>query len=317
MSQFKSKSHLAAIKANFHTLKFAAVDIGSNAIRMQVSSVISFQDHVNLKKLEYIRFPLRLGQDVFVNEEISPANQARFIKLMNAFRLLIELYEVDDFMICATSAMREARNGREVVSKVKEEQGMDIKIINGDEEAYLINNAITGFMDEKTYLHIDVGGGSTEINLYVNRVKVNSRSFRIGSVRRLQHLDSPGVWDKMQQWVVRNTQAYRGIITAVGTGGNIVKIFELANKKPGKTLSLVKGLEIKKALESMTIEDRIQELALNPDRADVILPASEIYFSIMRWANARQILVPNVGLKEGIIKNLFEKRSDGRPVQFS
>ena len=284
---------------------------------MQVSSVISFPDHVNLKKLEYIRFPLRLGYDVFLNEEISPDNQIRFVKLMNAFRLLIELYEVDDFMACATSAMREARNGREVVNKVREEYGVDIRIINGDEEAYLINNAITGFMDEKTYLHIDVGGGSTEINLYVNRIKVNSRSFRIGSVRRLQHQDSPGIWDKMRQWVEQNTEAHRGTIMAIGTGGNIVKIFEIANKKTGKTLSLVKGLKVKKALENMTMEERIRELALNPDRADVILPASDIYFSVMRWANARHILVPNVGLKEGIIKNLFEKKADGRPVRFS
>lgn len=284
---------------------------------MQVSSVIRFPDHVNLKKLEYIRFPLRLGHDVFLNEEISPDNQIRFVKLMNAFRLLIELYEVDDFMACATSAMREARNGREMVDKVREEYGVDIRIINGDEEAYLINNAITGFMDEETYLHIDVGGGSTEINLYVNRVKVNSRSFRIGSVRRLQHQDSPGVWDKMRKWVEQNTKAHRGTIMAIGTGGNIVKIFELANKKPGKTLSLVKGLKVKRALENMTMEERIRELALNPDRADVILPASDIYFSVMRWANARHILVPNVGLKEGIIKNLFEKKADGRPVRFS
>lgn len=288
-------------------MRLAAVDIGSNAIRFQITNVISYQGKTTFKKLEYVRFPLRLGNDVFGSKSISKASEAKFLKLMHAFKLLIDLYEVDNYMACATSAMREAKNGEEIAGKVLDELGLKIRIIDGNKEAELINRAISSYIDEKTYLHIDVGGGSTELNLYHKREKVNSRSFKIGSVRRLGRHDSPVIWKNMKQWIALNVKKEYGPITAIGTGGNINKIFELAKTKTNKALSIAKVEQIKEYLSSYTYEERVNVLQLNPDRADVILPASEIYISVMHAAKVKSIIVPDVGLKDGIMQVLYEK----------
>lgn len=288
-------------------MRLAAVDIGSNAIRFQITNVISYQGKTTFKKLEYVRFPLRLGNDVFGSKSISKASEAKFLKLMHAFKLLIDLYEVDNYMACATSAMREAKNGEEIAGKVLNELGLKIRIIDGNKEAELINRAISSYIDEKTYLHIDVGGGSTELNLYHKREKVNSRSFKIGSVRRLGRHDSPVIWKNMKQWIALNVKKEYGPITAIGTGGNINKIFELAKTKTNKALSIAKVEQIKEYLSSYTYEERVNVLQLNPDRADVILPASEIYISVMHAAKVKSIIVPDVGLKDGIMQVLYEK----------
>ncbi len=235
---------------------------------------------------------------------------------MKAFRLLIELYEVDDYMFCATSAMRESENGADLVAAVKEEIGIEIHIIDGNREAEFINRAITSYLSTKTYLHIDVGGGSTELNLYVGGKKIKTRSFKVGSVRVLEHTDSPVMWQDMEHWVKSNIKKSYGKVIAVGTGGNISKIFELALTRPGKTISIKKVKQIRDMIESYTIEERIYKLQMNPDRADVIIPASNIYLKVMEWARSSTILVPEVGLKDGIIFHLYEKNILQKKIEF-
>lgn len=295
-------------------LKLAAIDIGSNAIRMQVTHVIEYEGTITFKRLEYVRFPLRLGQDVFdVSEDnpshrIGPQRSAKFLKLIHAFKLLIDLYEVDDYMACATSAMREAENGEELVALAREEYGINIQIIDGDTEADILNNALLRFLDEGRYLHIDVGGGSTELNVFVDKEKIAARSFPIGSVRRLNLRTSlDQVWQEMHQWVREQVKPGNSKVTAIGTGGNINKIFDLSGKKLGKTIALSKVISVRDFVASHTLEERINKLQLNADRADVIVPAAEIYVTVMKWAKATQILVPDVGLKDGIMQMLYQK----------
>jgi len=297
-------------------LKLAAIDIGSNAIRFQVSSVLDQGPKILFKKLEYIRFPLRLGHDVFGTNRISDQSIVKFKKLMKTYKLLLELYEVDDYMVCATSAMRESENGAELAAQVQKEFGITINIIDGKKEAELINKAIHSYLTDKTYLHIDVGGGSTELNLYTHGKKIKTRSFKIGSVRVLEHHDSPVIWKEMEKWIKENVKEEYGRVTSVGTGGNISKLFELAELKPGKVMSLKKVRELKAYIEHHSIEDRIYKLQMNPDRADVIVPASGIYINVMEWAHSHSIIVPEVGLKDGIMLDLFEKNSKQRKVSF-
>ena len=297
-------------------MKLAAIDIGSNAIRFQISTVLDNAPQVMLKKLEYVRFPLRLGHDVFSTGRISRKSAEKFKKLMKAFRLLIELYEVEDYMFCATSAMREAENGLDLVTEVQEEIGIFIHVIDGNREAEFINRAISSYLSAKTYLHIDVGGGSTELNLYFNGKKIRTRSFKVGSVRVLEHNDSPIMWQDMEHWVKENIKKAYGKVTAVGTGGNISKIFDLALSKPGKTISIKKVKQIRDMIDSYSIDERIYKLQMNPDRADVIIPASNIYLKVMEWAHATSILVPEVGLKDGIIFHLYEKNVLQKKIEF-
>jgi exopolyphosphatase/guanosine-5'-triphosphate,3'-diphosphate pyrophosphatase len=291
-------------------LKLAAIDIGSNAARLQISSVLEFAGTVSFKKVEYVRFALRLGHDVFSTKRISPESEARFVKLLHCFRLLIELHEVDDYLICATSAMREAENAPDIVERVKQTLGMNIQVIDGRKEAEIISRVVRqGLLDDHPHLHIDVGGGSTELNLYVNRKKIKSRSFRIGTVRHLEQKESPAEWKLMQQWIeehVPSPTEDRPVL-AVGTGGNISKIYEMANHQ-SPTIPWEDIERVKAYIASLPMEDRINQLQLNPDRADVILPAAEIYLSVMRWAKAYEMLVPNLGMKEGMIEMLYESR---------
>jgi exopolyphosphatase / guanosine-5'-triphosphate,3'-diphosphate pyrophosphatase len=298
-------------------LKLAAIDIGSNAIRFQVSTVLDNSPTILFKKLEYVRFPLRLGHDVFTTGKISAKSIEKFKKLMKAFKLLVELYEVNDYMYCATSAMRESENGQQLADEVEQEYGITINIIDGIREAELINTAINSYLLDKTYLHIDVGGGSTELNLYVHGKKIKTRSFKIGSVRVLEHHDSPLMWEDMERWVKENIKKEFGKVTAVGTGGNISKVFELAKSKPGKVLSLKKVKQIRDMINGYSIEQRIYQLQMNPDRADVIIPASDIYIKVMEWAHAGTILVPEVGLKDGIMLYLYEKNTRQQKLQFT
>lgn len=300
----------------FARLKLAAIDIGSNAIRFQISTVLDTGPKILFKKLEYIRFPLRLGHDVFSTGTISRESITRFIKLMSAYKTMIELYEVDDYMFCATSAMRESENGRELAERVYNELGITINIISGREEAELTNRAIKSYLSDHTYLHIDVGGGSTELNLYFHGKKVRTRSFKVGSVRVLEHHDLPIMWTDMEKWVKSNVKKSYGRLTAVGTGGNISKIFELAGKKPGKAISIKTVKEIRKKIESFSMDQRIYDLQMNPDRADVIIPASNIYIKVMEWARAQSIMVPDVGLKDGMLLYLFEKNQTQKKFEF-
>ncbi len=298
-------------------MKLAAIDIGSNAIRFQVSSILDDGKRTLFKKLEYVRFPLRLGHDVFSSGRISERSIEKFKKLMRAYKLLIELYEVDDYMFCATSAMRESENGANLVKEVQDELGVTIEIIDGNREAELINKAIISYLTDSTYLHIDVGGGSTELNLFTGGKKIKTRSFKVGSVRVLEHYDLPVMWQDMEHWVRENVKREYGKVTAVGTGGNISKIFELARLKPHRQMSLKKVREIKEMIEGYSMDDRIYKLQMNPDRADVIIPASDIYIKVMEWANAKYIMVPDVGLKDGMLHFLLERMRSQQKIKFN
>ncbi|QIP16402.1 phosphatase [Spirosoma aureum] len=285
-------------------MKLAAIDIGSNAARLQISTVLHNDNVVSFKRVEYVRFPLRLGHDVFNFGELTPESEARTAKLMQVYKLLMELHEVEDYMACATSAMREASNGHEVAKRIEASTGIKINIIDGSKEAELINNVVVQALDERQFLHIDVGGGSTELNLYENRQKINSKSFKIGSVRLLEGKETKGAWRKIEDWVEDNIDSTKEII-AVGTGGNISKLFNLASKTSELETTLSEIERIRDYIAGFDQEDRINKLRLNADRADVIVPAAGIYISVMRWAGADKIIVPDLGLKDGIIQLVY------------
>lgn len=294
-------------------MKLGAIDIGSNAIRFQITNVIDYNGVLTFKKVEYVRFPLRLGQDVFKFNRIMENSEAKFVKLMATFKMLLDLYEVDDYMFCATSAMRESENGKAIAKRVQEEVGISIDIIDGDREAEIINKVIFNRLDNRSYIHIDVGGGSTELNILVNKEKIAAQSFKIGSVRRLGGDDSPIEWDRMKAWVEKNVSIDMRPMIAIGTGGNISKLYELANlpkvKNETAKINIYNIEEVQKELSRHTLEERINVMMLNPDRADVILPACDIYLSVMKWASANDILVPDVGLKDGLLQLLYERQS--------
>ncbi|TAH26687.1 MAG: phosphatase [Cytophagales bacterium] len=293
-------------------MKLGAIDIGSNAIRFQITNVIDYNGVITFKKVEYVRFPLRLGQDVFKYSRIMEASETKFVKLMATFKMFLDLYEVDDYMFCATSAMRESVNGKQIAERVKKEVGVDIEIIDGDREAEIINKVIFKNLDERSYIHIDVGGGSTELNLIVGKEKIAAQSFKIGSVRRLGGDDSPKEWERMKEWVDKEVSIFMRPMIAIGTGGNISKLYELANLPKVKSevakINIHNIEEVRKELARHTLEERINLLMLNPDRADVILPACDIYMSVMKWASAKDIIVPDVGLKDGLLQLLYERQ---------
>ena len=288
-------------------MRIAAIDIGSNAVRMQVCSLVRYNDQDHIKNLEYIRFPLRLGQDVFNEGSILPEAAARFLKLMKAFRLLLDLYEVSAYQACATSAFRDAANGAEIAEKVRKEEGIRIQILRGEEEAALISSALYRHLDDGFNLHIDVGGGSTELNLYLDRKKFASASFNLGSVRSLNKKSSKSSWKEMEFWLQKNLHSPKLIATAIGTGGNISKLYELyPGKKKNKILTISNLQAVHLMLSRLSVKERIHKLLLNPDRADVIVPAAEIYLQTMHLSKAKKILVPDLGLKDGIIENIYQ-----------
>nr|WP_234462521.1 phosphatase [Adhaeribacter terrigena] len=287
-------------------IKFAAIDIGSNAVRCQISSVLEYNQHVTFKKVEYIRYPMRLGEDVFDTGYISEPKQEKFIKFLHALKLLLEVHEVQAYQVCATSAMRTAKNAAEIIQKVQDKLGMHIEVIDGVAEAELINKVILNVLDDKNYLHIDVGGGSTEFNIYVDREKVASQSFESGSIRHMQGNESETIWTNMKRWVKENAKKYH-VNRAIGTGGNINKIYDLAGKTAGKPIFKKQIEEIVEQMAVMKLEDRINIMLLNPDRADVIVPAAEIYLAAMRWSKVESMIVPSVGLKDGMMQSLYER----------
>lgn len=275
-----------------------------------MTNVINNDGKITFKKVEYVRFPLRLGKDVFHHQSISSLNKGKFFKLMHAFKLLVDLYEVDDYMVCATSALREAVNGKEIANEVQEKYGLNIQIIEGDREADLINKALWKHIDGKTYLHVDVGGGSTELNIYKGGIKTASHSFQLGSVRTMEETGSPEVWENITAFIAENLERNRKT-TCIGTGGNINKILELSRPPKNKRyLDLAKIKEVRASLETYSYEERINILNLNPDRADVIIPAANIYVAVMKAANSTRMIVPDVGLKDGVILELYERNRE-------
>jgi len=290
-------------------MKLAAIDIGSNAIRLQVVKVFEEEDKVSFKKLEYLRFPLRLGRDVFRTGKITTPTIQKFVKLMNAFKLLIDLYEIQGYSAVATSAMREASNGNDVKTIVAERLGLNIDIISGEDEARILNKAIIPYLSDDCHIHIDVGGGSTELNLFINKKLVDSASFRAGSVRKLTATDKTQTFKEIQNWIKNVKPAKVKNIEAIGTGGNINKLFKLATRTKNNSMSLVELKGVRAYVKAISIQQRTNILKMNPDRADVIIPASQIYIKVMQFMGSNQILVPTVGLKDGLVYELYERVS--------
>jgi len=290
-------------------MKFAAVDIGSNAARLQISSVLEDEGVISFKRVEYVRFALRLGHDVFIDGAISPESEVRIFKLLQAYKLLMELHEVQDYSICATSAMREANNAAEIITRINKILEMKINVIDGAREAELINDVVVQSLHpQKNYLHIDVGGGSTELNIYCNREKLASKSFKIGSVRLLEGKEKETDWEKMKQWISLKIVSMDGPIYAVGTGGNISKLYNMSSEvNESKTMTIDELKNIATYVSSFTFEERVHKLRLNTDRADVIVPASSIYLAAMECAGCSSIFVPDLGLKDGILQMLYDR----------
>ncbi len=290
-------------------MKFAAIDIGSNAARLQISSVLENDGVISFKRIEYVRFALRLGHDVFSDGAISPESEVRIFKLLHAYKLLMDLHEVKDYAICATSAMREATNSTEIITRIHKILDMKIQLIDGSREAELINDVVVQSLHpKKNYLHIDVGGGSTELNIYRNREKLASKSFKIGSVRLLEGTEKEGDWEKMRAWISQQKGLISGDIEAIGTGGNIAKLFNLS--KPAsdeKSMTFDALFEMAAYVGSFSFEDRVNKLRLNTDRADVIVPAASIYLTAMELGGCKTILVPDLGLKDGILQMLYDR----------
>ncbi len=287
--------------------KYAAIDIGSNAIRLLISNIIEQKGKPTLfKKSALVRVPIRLGADVFLNQKISKENEIRMVDTMNAFKLLMKSHKVVAYKACATSAMREAENADEIVNLIRKQARIKIDIIDGEEEAAIIAATdLNSFIDKsKTYLYVDVGGGSSEFSVINEGKTVASKSFKIGTVRLLNDIVQKETWLELQTWIKQNTKDFEKI-DLLGSGGNINKIFKISGRAMGKPLTYFYLTSYYNMLQTYSYEERITELDLNQDRADVIIPATRIYLSAMKWSNAKYIYVPKIGLSDGIVKSVY------------
>ena len=290
--------------------KYAAIDIGSNAMRLLIMNIIEQKGkEVQFNKSALIRVPIRLGQDAFTVGEISEENIDRMIDAMKAFKLLMKVHKVEKYMACATSAMREAYNGKEVTEIIKKKADIKIDIIDGKKEAAIIASSdLHQFIKtNENYLYVDVGGGSTEFSLFSNGKMVVSKSFKNGTVRLLNNMVNEVVWQEIEKWIKTNTEGLDNIIM-IGSGGNINKTFKLSGKMQDKPLTYKYLKNQFDYINGLTYEQRIAELGLNTDRADVISPALTIYLSAMKWSNANHIYVPKIGLSDGIVKAMYFDR---------
>lgn len=287
--------------------KYAAIDIGSNAVRLLIANIIEQKGQPTLfKKSSLVRVPIRLGTDVFLSNKISDENIERLIDTMKAFKLLMKSHKVVKYKACATSAMRESSNGKEVVDMVLKKSGVQIDVIEGEEEAAIIAATdLHKYIDNnRTYLYVDVGGGSTEFTIIHEGKSVASKSFKIGTVRLLNNMVPDEAWLELEQWIKANAKPFEKI-DVIGSGGNINKIFKVSGKMMGKPLSYFYLTSYFNTLQSYSYEERITILDLNQDRADVIIPAMRIYLSSMKWSGAKNIYVPKIGLSDGIIKSIY------------
>lgn len=286
-------------------MKIAAIDIGSNAVRLLISEVnLIFNEEPTFNKLNLFRIPIRLGMDVFETGYISEDKSYMLVQSLKAFRHLINVYQVDHFRACATSAMRDAKNAKSIVDKVKKETGVDIDIISGEIEASLVfESGIAEHMSsEHDYMYIDVGGGSTEISIFSQGKMIFKKSFEIGTIRLMKSTVQETAWEEMKQAIKSNTRNLHDVM-AIGSGGNINKVFSMSKKKEGKPLSIELLRDYYKEFNAVNLEQRMALYNLRSDRADVIVPALLIYINAMRWAGANEISVPKIGLVDGIIKH--------------
>jgi exopolyphosphatase/guanosine-5'-triphosphate,3'-diphosphate pyrophosphatase len=292
-------------------LILAAIDIGSNAARLLISEAVPYVNGgVDYTKLTLLRIPLRLGFDVFEHGVISAEKEHQLLETMKAYKILMGIYKVTAVRACATSAMRDARNGKEIMKKVADETGIQIEIISGQEEANILYEThIAEHMSPgRSYLYIDVGGGSTEVTLFDEDHIVFKESFNIGTIRLLNKSVTEEQWNHMKWYVKKHITANRPLV-AIGSGGNINKIFSLSKKKDGKPLSLELLKDYCRELSASTVEERMHLYNFRADRADVIVPALEIYIALMRWTGAEEIYVPRIGLADGLIKMLYASNS--------
>ncbi|RWW96642.1 Ppx/GppA phosphatase family protein [Flavobacterium cerinum] len=287
--------------------KYAAIDIGSNAMRLLVCNIVEQEGkETQFNKSSLVRVPIRLGQDAFTVGEITEENIERMIDAMKAYKLLMKVHRVEKYMACATSAMREAYNGHEVADLIEKESGIKIEIIDGKKEAAIIASTDLHHLvkTDQTYLYVDVGGGSTEFSLFDSGKIVASKSFKNGTVRLLNNMVNDVVWQEIEKWIKAVTEPYE-TITLIGSGGNINKLFKMSGKQQEKPLSYFYVNSQYQFLNSLSYEQRIAELGLNPDRADVIIYATRIYLNAMKWSGARNIYVPKIGLSDGIVKAMY------------
>ncbi|MGM0504584.1 MAG: exopolyphosphatase [Bacteroidota bacterium] len=288
-------------------LKFAAIDIGTNAIRLLFTNIIENGDAVSFKKSSITRVPIRLGADVFTTGKIGNIRKEKMMDAMIAFKHLMKVHDVTRYRACATSAMREAANGKELVEWIKNKTGILIEIIDGKTEAEIIyHNRIVDMLDNETpYLYVDIGGGSTEITLFFDKQALISHSFNIGTIRLLNQQVDDKTFNTLKSKLKEIKKSYPGL-TIIGSGGNINKLLKLSRKKEGKPLPAEILKKVYNEIKDYTYEERIKILGLNPDRADVIIPASELLFKIVKWAGANEIIVPKVGIADGIIRELYD-----------
>ena len=291
-------------------MRYAAIDIGSNAVRLLIADIIENNGSVSFKKNTLIRVPLRLGDDAFIQQHISERKANDLVKSMQAFRNLMDVYKVTDYLAYATSAMREAKNGEDVVKLIKEEARIDLEIIHGSKEAKVIyaSHADQNIDKSKNYLYIDVGGGSTELSLFLAGELMASKSFNIGTIRILDNQDTEETWNEMKDFIREHTRGFKQL-SGIGTGGNINKLYKLSEEENDAPMAFVKLKSLYSYLTSFSLKDRINVLGLNQDRADVIIPACEIYLTVMKNAGIKHIYVPRVGMVDGIIQLLIEKNS--------
>ena len=290
-------------------MRLAAIDIGSNAARLLINDVITLQNgKTDFVKQALVRVPLRLGFDVFETGSISKKKTEHLIKTIQSYKLLLDVYEVKHLKACATSAMRDATNAKDILDMVKEVSGITIKVITGEEEAtYIYENHIAENMtNTESYLYIDVGGGSTELTFFTDGKLAAKESFNIGTIRLLKNVVEESVWDQMKTFIREKTKGYHHI-TCIGSGGNINKIFSLSKRKDGKPLQAELLRNYYKEFSSLTVSQRMSLYKLREDRADVIVPALLIYINVMRWADADEIYVPKIGLADGLIHILYDE----------
>jgi len=289
-------------------MKFAAIDIGTNAVRLLIKEVKIKGGAYDVRKVSFTRVPLRLGEDVFETGKISDEKARNLVKVMRAFWYLMDVYGIEWFRVCATSAMREAKNVEKVRELVLREANVTIELINGQEEADLIfrNFSVATFKTNSDFLYMDVGGGSLELTLIRDGKRIKGQSFKIGTIRIIKGMVEDGEWDAVTEFVQHVSDGVSPLM-AIGTGGNINRLQRLIRNPKNSPISLSKIEEITTTLKAYTFEDRVKKFALKPDRADVIIPAAEIYIRVMKLAGANKIIVPKVGLSDGIILKIHEE----------
>lgn len=288
-------------------MKIGAIDIGSNAIRLLIVRALPSDAGVQFKRVEFIRIPLRLGDDAFKTGKISDEKKELFLMTLHAFKLILDIHKVKLFRACATSALRESSNGRELVRRVKSKLKFPVDIISGREESQLILKSVLGFFPENgNYLNIDVGGGSTEMTVILDHIPTHSISYKVGTVRMMDGKVDPKIWLQMEKWVKSHTTGLKRL-TGIGTGGNISRLYRMGVPEQDGPLRLPKLIELYDTIKSLSIPERIYKLKMNPDRADVVEHAARIYINIMQWAGIEKIYSPNAGLKDGIVMQLWEE----------